>query len=174
MEKKINRKIETYIAAFKNDVRKQLLDAGFENKDKLNELLEFVNEYDRLVMQKEDFIKRKRVKNAIPQLNRCNAKRANGEQCTRRRRDDCEFCGTHYKGTPHGMINANEPAADDAARQNLEVVAEDIFGIVYYIDKYNNVYKTEDILKGIENPQVIAKCKRLPAGGFSIPEFVVA
>jgi endonuclease III len=53
---------------------------------------------------------------------------------------------------------------EEDAKQNMEVVAEDIFGIVYYIDKYNNVYKTEDILKGVENPQVIAKCKRLPSG----------
>jgi hypothetical protein len=30
-------------------------------------------------------------------------------------------------------------------------------GIVYYLDKFNNVYKTEDILKEIENPTVIAR-----------------
>jgi hypothetical protein len=39
----------------------------------------------------------------------------------------------------------------------VEVFAEEIFGIVYYIDKFNNVYKTEDIVEGKQNPQIIAK-----------------
>jgi len=30
-------------------------------------------------------------------------------------------------------------------------------GIVYYLDKYKNVYNTEDIMKEIDNPKVIAK-----------------
>ena len=44
-----------------------------------------------------------------------------------------------------------------------------IKGIVYYIDKFNNVYKTEDILEGRENPRIIAKCVR-ENGKCTIPE----
>jgi len=39
----------------------------------------------------------------------------------------------------------------------VEVVATDIQGIVYYVDEYKNVYKTEDILNAVENPRIIAK-----------------
>ena len=56
---------------------------------------------------KEDFIKRKRIKNIVPNYERCIAKRANGEQCTRRNKNGEQFCGTHIKGTPHGIIDIN-------------------------------------------------------------------
>lgn len=171
MEKRINDKTKIYVSEFKDAIRNKAVDLGFQDSpEKINELLEFVNEYDRLCFEKDDFIKRKRVKNAIPQMNRCNAKRANGEQCTRKRRDDCEFCGTHYKGTPHGLINAEETETPDMCNQKIEVCVEEIGGIVYYIDKFKNVYKTEDILKGKDNPQIIAKYEKV-GNRYTIPEF---
>jgi len=113
-----------------------------------------VYEYERMTFDKDDFIKRKRVKNSIPNNNRCAAKRANGEQCTRRRREDCEFCGTHYKGAPHGLMSDHTPANHT---KQLEIFAEDISGIIYYMDKQNNVYKITDILEGKEDPGMIGK-----------------
>ncbi len=157
MEKRINSKIDTYLSEFKSNVRNKIIGMNLD-KDKMNELAEFITEYSRLSLDKEDFARRKRVKNAIPHNNRCNALRANGEQCTRRRRDDCEFCGTHYKGTPHGLINGEDTGmAQTCVKQNVELVVEDIGGIVYYIDKNKNVYNTEDVLRGTENPAVIGK-----------------
>ena len=168
MEKRINKRIETYVSAFKDDIRNKIIQLQFPDKPKINDLLEYIYEYNRLTLQKDDFIKRKRLKNAIPLLNRCNAKRANGEQCTRRRRDDCEFCGTHYKGTPHGSISEdNQPIVQN---QRMEVIAEDICGIVYYIDKYSNVYNTEDVLRGNENPRIIAKYEKV-GEKYTIPDF---
>lgn len=169
MEKRINKKIETYVTSFKDDVRKKitLLDFDESTKSKVNELLEYVYDYERLVMAKDDLIKRKRIKNSIPSLNRCNAKRANGEQCTRRRKDKCEFCGTHVKGTPHGLAQTTE--ISENIMHSVEVVAEEIYGIVYYIDKNNNVYKTEDVLEGKQNPAIIAKAVK-QGSSYSIPE----
>lgn len=169
MEKRINKKIETYVTTFKNDIRTKIASLEFEDseKSKVNELLEYVFDYERLTMLKDDLIKRKRIKNSIPSLNRCNAKRANGEQCTRRRKDKCEFCGTHVKGTPHGLIQNTE--TNENIIQKIDVVAEEICGIVYYIDKFNNVYKTEDILGGKQNPNIIAKAEKRN-GVYSIPE----
>jgi len=168
MEKRLNKIIENYITSFKDEIKSKTIDIDFENKQKVNELLEFVYDYDRLTLTKDDFVKRKRIKNAIPSLNRCNAKRANGEQCTRRRKDDCEYCGTHSKGTPHGLINGNDNL--EHSNERMEVFAQDIKGIVYYLDKYNNVYKTEDILSGKENPEIIAKCI-IQNGSYTIPDF---
>jgi hypothetical protein len=166
MEKRINKRIETYITTFKDDIRNKMNELNFDEKSKINELLEYVYDYNRLCLNKDDFIKRKRVKNSIPCVNRCNARRANGEQCTRRRRDDCEYCGTHSKGVPHGHIEGET----QNSFQKFEVIAEEIRGIVYYIDKFNNVYKTEDILSEKDNPEVIAKCVKTQ-NGYSIPEF---
>jgi hypothetical protein len=167
MEKRINKKIETYVTSFKDDIRKKVTELAFNEKPKMNELLEFVYDYERLSLIKDDLVKRKRVKNSVPNMNRCSAKRANGEQCTRRRKDGCEFCGTHVKGTPHGLMIENENT--EMVSHKIEVFAEEIFGIVYYVDKQNNVYKTEDILEGKQNPQVIAKCLN-QSGVLSIPE----
>jgi hypothetical protein len=167
MEKRVNTKIEEYIKTFKDAIRNKVIEIDFDDKSKTAELVEFVYDYTRLTIQKEDLSKRKRVKNCIPNSNRCNAKRANGEQCTRRRKDECEFCGTHSKGTPHGVISQN---TDTLNLHKHEVFAEEIKGIVYYIDSFNNVYKTEDIMDGKENPRIVAKYTKAE-NGYTIPEF---
>ena len=71
-------------------------------------MLQFIYDYEGLILNGSDFIKRKRVKNEVPLVNRCCALRANKEQCTRRRRKDSEFCGTHIKGSPHGIMDMNQ------------------------------------------------------------------
>jgi hypothetical protein len=158
MEKRINTKIEQYVGTLKTDVRNKIVELGFDQSEKINELIEYVYEYQRLSILKDDLTKRKRVKNSIPSLNRCNARRANNEQCTRRRKEGSEYCGTHMKGTPNGYLNLNE--CSDCNNRKIDVIAEEINGIVYYIDSFMNVYKPEDIMSGKENPQIIAKCSR--------------
>lgn len=170
MEKRINKKIETYVTTFKDNIRSKVSELNFDEKTKMNELLEFVYEYNRFSLLKEDLSKRKRIKNSIPSDNRCNAKRANGEQCTRRRKDDCEFCGTHSKGTPNGLIQDNENSGNIAINHKMEVFAEEIKGIVYYIDNNSNVYNTEDILSEKINPRIIAKYVK-DDNKYTIPEF---
>jgi hypothetical protein len=115
-------------------------------------------------------VKRKRIRNSIPLQNRCAAKRANGEQCTRRCKDDGEFCGTHCKGTPHGLVERGGVDVESNVIQTVDVFAEDIMGIMYYIDKLNNVYKTEDILEGVQNPRIVGKCIK-DGSTYKIPEF---
>ena len=74
-----------------------------------HELIQYICDYNRLSLCKEDFMKRKRVKNAVHLSDRCCAKRSDGEQCTRRKKaDHVTFCGTHLKGTPHGVYNITE------------------------------------------------------------------
>jgi hypothetical protein len=155
MEKRLNKKIETYVSEFKENIKKKITDLNFEEKTKINDLVEYVYEYSRLTLEKDDFVKRKRIKNSIPNMNRCNARRANGEQCTRRRKEGCDFCGTHFKGAQYGLIT-NEQTIENS-RQSLEVYTEDVNGIIYYFDKFSNVYNTEDILEGKQNPRIIAK-----------------
>tara|TARA_B100001057_G_scaffold493669_1_gene588631 strand:- start:4 stop:519 length:516 start_codon:yes stop_codon:yes gene_type:complete len=155
MEKRINNKIETYVTNLKKDICNHISGISFQESSEQAELLQLIYDYDRLCLTKEDFVKRKRIKNAIPTSNRCTAKRANGEQCTRRRKDECEFCGTHEKGRPHGLININENVNE--SNKKIEVFAQEVMGIVYYLDKHGNVYNTEDVMKEVENPKVVAK-----------------
>ena len=43
------------------------------------------------------------------------------------------------------------------ASVSVEVCATEIKGILYYVDAFQNVYRTEDILESRENPRIIGK-----------------
>ena len=155
MEKRLNKKAETYVTTFKDSIREKAAQMGMSKNDQVNQLLQYIYDHDRLSFVKEDFQKRKRVKNFVPIFDRCCAKRASGEQCTRKKKDDGEFCGTHMKGTPHGIMDNQQE--NKFTTQKIEVWAQDIQGIIYYIDKNGNVYQTEDIIVNKINPKIIAK-----------------
>jgi len=168
MERRLNKKLESWISDFKDNIREKADQIGISKNDQTNKLIQYIYDYDRLTFNKEDFQKRKRVKNVVPIFDRCCAKRASNEQCTRRKKDGIEYCGTHMKGTPHGIIDnqsENKPSV-----QKIEVWAQDIQGIVYYIDKAYNVYQAEDIIVNKLNPKIIAKYAK-NGDVYSIPEF---
>lgn len=168
MERRINKRIEGYITTFKDELREKVLNFDAENEMSRNQLIQYIYDYERLTLEKDDFMKRKRVKNVVPFFDRCCAKRANGEQCTRRKKEGDEYCGTHMKGTPHGVAESQNEVKDQ--NQKIEVWAQDIQGIVYYIDKTGNVYQAEDIISNKINPKIIAKY--IKTGEiFSIPQF---
>jgi hypothetical protein len=179
MEKNINKKIEQYQIDFKTQIKEwfEINNAGIVSNDKTtgknlkSEFLQFVYDNPSLVFDKEDFQKRKRIKNIVSSDNLCIAKRANGEQCTRSKKHETgQFCGTHIKGTPHGEINNN---ADDKSKNNtkIEIWVQEIKGINYYIDSMNNVYKPEDIISNKNNPSIIAKWSLSDTGVYKIPLF---
>jgi len=167
MERRINKRIDSYITTFKDSIRDKANSLGIQGEQN-NHLLQFIYDYDRLALTKEDFLKRKRVKNIVPYCDRCSAKRANGEQCTRRKKEEDEYCGTHMKGTPHGMVDLQEE--NKQTMQKIEVWAQDIQGIIYYIDKMMNVYQAEDIVSNKPNPKIIAKYVKV-GETYTIPEF---
>lgn len=157
MEVKVSKKIDTYLSKFKLDIAKQINELQLTEQHNINELMTFIWDYQNLVISTEDITRKKRVKNTVPQFERCTAKRCSGEQCTRRRKDNDEFCGTHIKGTPHGVIvkNSNE----DTSYKKVSVWIQEISGISYYIDNMYNVYNMEDIIQNKMNPRVIFKWK---------------
>jgi hypothetical protein len=168
MERRLNKKAETYITSFKDNIREKATQMGITKNEQVNQLIQYIYDYDRLSFNKEDFQKRKRVKNFVPIFDRCCAKRASNEQCTRRKKEGSEYCGTHMKGTPHGVIDNQCDVKNNT--QKVEVWAQDIQGIVYYIDKGNNVYQAEDIVGNKTNPKIIAKYLKV-GETYSIPEF---
>jgi hypothetical protein len=168
MERRINKRLDGYITTFKDSIRDKATALGIAQNEQMSSLLQHIYDYDRFVLSKEDFMKRKRVKNVVPFCDRCCAKRANGEQCTRRKKEEDEYCGTHMKGTPHGIMDSQGEVKNNT--QKVEVWAQDIQGIVYYIDKSNNVYQAEDIVGNKTNPKIIAKYLKT-GESYSIPEF---
>jgi hypothetical protein len=171
MEKRLNVRIEKYIREFKENIATKIDGIGLIGNEQAGELMQYIYDYDRLILDKDDFIKRKRVKNVVPFVERCCAKRATDEQCTRRRKDGYEFCGTHTKGVPYGIVCANATASASGEKRTIEVWAQDINGIIYYVDTMCNVYKAEDVVGNKSNPQIIAKYE-CHNGIYSIPAFM--
>jgi hypothetical protein len=170
MERRLNKRAEVYVTTFKDDIRERAVQLGLGTDIQTNTLLQYIYDYNRLSFGKDDFQKRKRVKNFVPMFDRCCAKRANNEQCTRRRKDGCEYCGTHIKGTPHGIVDIQNDSK--ANTKSIEVWTEDIQGIMYYVDNCNNVYQAEDIMLNKVNPKIIAKYMKI-GDVYHIPEFNV-
>jgi hypothetical protein len=171
MERSANKKIENYVSGYKSEVKTKISELAFDDRAKINDLLEYVFEYPRLTLDPSDFVRRKRAQNSVSDPERCVAKTGLGAQCKCRRLLGQEFCGTHTKGTPNGVVVLTSKHID----QNIlvEVSAYNIFGIIYYIDSHMNVFKPEDVLLQKVNPAIIAQAVRLDDGSISIPEFYV-
>ena len=191
MERRVNKRINEYFSGFKQNVKSEIIKIIEKNKanqsedsssncDKeLRSLLQYVCDYEKCELTTTDFEKRKRSKNNVPIHEQCIAKKADGSQCTRRKRDGSHFCGTHIKGTPHGFIeegsvtestntnvgsNKVNIVANNVVSMNktkkVEIWLEDINGIMHYIDNNFNVYDNEDIKRGAANPKVIYKYEK--------------
>jgi len=118
-----------------------------------------------LVLKESDYQKRQRAKNIVPLYERCIAKRANGEQCTRRRREGANFCGTHAKGTPHGTINMD---AVETPLKKVDVWIQEMGGISYYIDGEGNVYNPQDVFQNKVDPRKIHRYEKHSDGTYTI------
>lgn len=158
MEKRVVKKCEEHLSDFKEQIKNWFEEHNITitGNQTTSDFLQFVYDFNNIKLTKDDFAKRKRIKNIVPQNERCCACRANGEQCTRRKQDSLNFCGTHFKGTPHGTIDSFE-LCQQVTTKKLEVTIKEIKGINYYIDNDYNIYKTEDVLSGKVNPDIIGK-----------------
>lgn len=169
MDKLINLKIQTYTASLKNEIKINAIEMFAKyniNDTDMNEFVKSCYNIEPLILTSEDVKARTRIKNTIPCSNRCIAKRANKEQCTRKQKPSFRFCGTHIKCCPHGIIDVQD---DDDTKIKITVSIKSIRGIYYYIDTQNNVYKPEDIVEEKLNPEVLCKCVVDTDGNITIP-----
>ena len=172
MDKKLNTKVGNYVRGFKDDIKKFILQNEFTDEEEKLSFIEWIYGYPIIEITVQDLQKRKRVKNVVPFCYRCKAKRANGEQCSRRRKDsNAEFCGTHIKGTPHGRIETSEQN-DGPNKKKIKVWTEEIMGITYFIDNFHNVYDPHEIMNNVENPNVIAKWEKNDQNNYIIPSLM--
>ena len=192
VERRIKTKVDTAFQNFKDTMRQQINNEITiieqhikDNQSEQDPCITLLNDIKRKLIQEiynyqtlslcdEDVKKRKRLKNSITLQDRCSALKANKMQCSRRKLGDNCFCGTHLKGQPHGIIDNQE--TNTKVSKNVQVWAEEIKGIWYYIDNLNNVYDTNDILANITDPKKIAKyetsiCSKTGNTIYTIPEF---
>ena len=164
MEKRIQKKTRQYQMKFKTDIQNWLIENSDIKEGK--KFIEYIYNYPLLIFEKSDFEKRKRIKNIVPLYERCNALRANNEQCTRRKKENLDFCGTHAKGRPHGMVHTQNQVEN---YHKITTWTEEIMGIIYYIDNNHNVYNTREVNEGKLSPNIIAKWERDENGEITIP-----
>lgn len=167
MEKRLAKKLSDYIVDFKRDVSLRLQEfisqldettasmSSIRESADYNELQKMIFEYPKIQITQDDFTKRKRVKNVVPNHDRCQATRANQQQCTRKKKKNQDYCGTHLKGVPnHIKVDDNEVPI--LQQQKVNIWAQNIKGIEYFVDEKNQIYKHEDIISNINNPTIIA------------------
>jgi len=152
MEKKIENKFKTYISEFKKNLQNKI-----NSTNDKNEQLQYIQNYKVIELCPDDFKRRKRMKNIIPDYNRCIAKKGDESRCTRKKKDSLDFCGTHEKAIPYGTIDVT--INNKQIINNVDIWYQEINGIYYYIDKVNNVYLPEDILSNKTNPRIVATWK---------------
>jgi len=145
MENRIKKKVTSYINQFKDDIVTEMNSLQVntdDNTERMQKLAHYVTTYTRLNLLDDDFSKRKRVKNHVPQYDRCSAKRADGCQCTRRKKDSDNYCGTHLKGTPHGEIMQSE--GDKKKKVELTIINDK--GISHYVDANGKQFSAEMVM----------------------------
>tara|TARA_B110000467_G_C18298176_1_gene469474 strand:+ start:653 stop:1174 length:522 start_codon:yes stop_codon:yes gene_type:complete len=159
MEKNIRSKIQQHNGEFKQNVSDWVRSMGAEivisGEVKTNDFLQYMNDFPDLELKKCDFQKRKRVKNNVPDYNRCIALKCNGERCSRKQKNDLvSFCGTHLKGANYGTTEQQE---ETNKMEKIQLWLQEINGIMRYVDSEFNVYCMEDILNKKDTPRIIGK-----------------
>ena len=96
---------------------------------------------------------KKRKKKVVKSENLCMARKQDGNQCTRRRKDDCEYCGKHIKNRRYGRVDDNS-SIDKLADDDNYIMTwiENFEGIEYLVDSNNIVYT-----KNVDCPTIVGK-----------------
>ena len=170
MERRLNKELDAFMSSRKSEILEKAKQLGISDNTEVRQLLQFICDIQPFTVTKEHFTKRKRVKSIVHLADRCCANKAGGSQCTRQKKPDSMYCGTHMKGTPHGIVDDNCAECNQPVNNKIEVWAQDIQGIMYYIDKNCNVYQAEDIIQNKINPKIIAKYVK-SGETYNIPEF---
>ena len=163
MEKNLKLKIHNHFNNNKTILRQWLEEGELKlidsnNIDRTKDFMNQLNEMQPYEITKDDFKRRTRLRTIIPKHSQCRAIRLNGEQCTRKKKSTCEYCGTHMKGLPKGEVEEDKSEVVETLR--TEIWIEEICGVHQYIDNTGNIYSTEDIMQNIKTPRIISTWKK--------------
>ena len=102
--KRLNDKNRHIFSEFGDDLTKMMTECCVPDEIR-HKIKCFVANYQLGTFGDDDLKKRKRNTHVVVTSDRCSAKRSNGEQCTRRHKEESQYCGTHNKGQPHGTVD---------------------------------------------------------------------
>ena len=109
----------------------------------------------------------KRKRKSIPKEQCCLGRKQFGEQCTRRKKNGSDFCGSHMKSLPYGRIDdqkehlckvkgkrgrKKKKVSIEENEEYIQTWIDKDLGDKYLIDKYNTVYTNNP-----ESPKIIGK-----------------
>ena len=96
------------------------------------------------------------------QNHRCTATRAGGQQCTRRRKENTTFCGTHVRyGQTTGVTNNLECLSSPKESHTSVGIARSLravvstSGVPQFVDDDSNVWCAEDVCSQHVNPRKV-------------------
>jgi len=92
---------------------------------------------------------------------RCVAIRNGGKQCTRRRKDETMFCGTHARCTQSGTVGGDVVASvttekkSQGGTERALRAAVSSSGIPQFVDEDGTIWCAEDVCAGHQNPRPV-------------------
>ena len=93
---------------------------------------------------------------------RCTAIRAGGKQCTRRRKENTTFCGTHVRYGQSTCVSNNVESLSTSTENNISVgttrslrAVVSSSGIPHFVDDESNIWCAEDVCSEHINPRQI-------------------
>ena len=117
--------------------------------------------------------KKKSNRRILPKTERCSGRKNDLTQCTRKRKDDNEFCGSHIKNLPNGKVGDDgacfnkkkgkrgrkrKNLLDNQDESGILTTKKYINGTLYLIDAQNIVYTFKEqkpVILGILNGELL-------------------
>ena len=98
------------------------------------------------------------------------ARKQDGNQCTRRKKDHTDYCGKHIKNRKYGRIDDYSNIVDKLAEDDNYIMTwiETFNGVEYLVDSNNIVY-TNDVI----TPEIVGK-KNTDGTLEKIPSMILA
>ena len=161
------------------DLRDISKDLGNIIKSRINEIIvaisidynldenELIEKYSPKLQTIQEQTKVKRKRKSIPKEQCCLGRKQFGEQCTRRKKNGSDFCGSHMKSLPYGRIDdqkehlckvkgkrgrKKKKVSIEENEEYIQTWIDKDLGDKYLIDKYNTVYTNNP-----ESPKIIGK-----------------
>ena len=149
------------------DLRDISKDLGNIIKSRINEIIvaisidynldenELIEKYSPKLQTIQEQTKVKRKRKSIPKEQCCLGRKQFGEQCTRRKKNGSDFCGSHMKSLPYGRIDdqkehlckvkgkrgrKKKKVSIEENEEYIQTWIDKDLGDKYLIDKYNTVY----------------------------------
>lgn len=113
---KINKELQRLIKVnVEQNLRTILLDIADKYRLSKNELMQNYLSDDKIVIKEDESSKTtKRKRKKIPLYERCTARTSSGDQCSRRKKKESEFCGSHSNSRNFGIIKISATNLTDS------------------------------------------------------------